>query len=69
MRLFPDDTAAADAPAAAHKSPSLDDVIAETQGLLAAFRRLSPDEMYTATRNLRILSNVCEAWAQRKPAE
>jgi len=68
-RLTPVDTAHADAQESRSEPASLDALLAETQHLLSTFRSLCPSQLHTAATNLRILSNISEAWAQRKAAE
>lgn len=58
-------TASADASPSQNDPLSLDDLIAETQHLLPFVRDVSPTELRTLARKLRILANYAEAWAER----
>jgi hypothetical protein len=45
--------------------PSLDETIAATTRVLPDLRALTPEQLRALATNLRILSNVAEAWAHR----
>jgi hypothetical protein len=44
---------------------SLDELIAEIRRMLPQIRSLHPSELRTLARQLRVLSNYAEGWAER----
>jgi len=68
-RLSPVYTAHGDARPSRGGPASLDELIGETQRLLADFRALGPAELRTLAKETRILTNYAEAWARRNGAD